>query len=29
MTFGYIAGRHAASVQDYENVVPVLNNDGV
>jgi hypothetical protein len=28
MTFGYIAGRHAADVQDYENVVPVPLNDG-
>ncbi|MET0765850.1 MAG: FAD-dependent oxidoreductase [Blastococcus sp.] len=28
MTFGYIAGRHAAGVTDYENVVPVPVNDG-
>jgi succinate dehydrogenase/fumarate reductase flavoprotein subunit len=29
MTFGYIAGRHAASVTEYENVVPVPLNDGI
>jgi hypothetical protein len=29
MTFGYIAGRHAAGAQDYENVIPVLSSDGV
>ncbi len=29
MTFGYIAGRHAAGVRDYENVVPVPGNDGI
>ena len=28
MTFGYIAGRHAAGVTEYENVVPVPLNDG-
>jgi succinate dehydrogenase/fumarate reductase flavoprotein subunit len=28
MTFGYIAGRHAAGVTDYENVVPQPLNDG-
>jgi succinate dehydrogenase/fumarate reductase flavoprotein subunit len=28
MTFGYIAGRHAAGVTAYENVVPVPLNDG-
>ena len=28
MTFGYIAGRHAAGVTEYENVVPVPSNDG-
>ena len=28
MTFGYIAARHAAGVTDYENVVPVPQNDG-
>jgi succinate dehydrogenase/fumarate reductase flavoprotein subunit len=28
MTFGYIAGRHAAA-EDYENVVPVALNDGI
>jgi succinate dehydrogenase/fumarate reductase flavoprotein subunit len=28
MTFGYIAGRHAAGVGEYENVVPVPLNDG-
>jgi succinate dehydrogenase/fumarate reductase flavoprotein subunit len=28
MTFGYIAGRHAAGVQDYENVIPLPLNDG-
>jgi hypothetical protein len=30
MTFGYIAGRHAAGVYDYdyENVVPLPLNDG-
>ena len=30
MTFGYIAGRDAAGVQAYENVIPaVLQTDGV
>jgi len=29
MTFGYIAGRHVAGVNDYENVVPVALNDGI
>jgi succinate dehydrogenase/fumarate reductase flavoprotein subunit len=29
MTFGYIAGRHAAAAEDYENVVPVALNDGI
>jgi succinate dehydrogenase/fumarate reductase flavoprotein subunit len=29
MTFGYIAARKIAGVTDYENAVPVLNNDGV
>ena len=29
MTFGYIAGRQAAGVTDYENVLPQLQNDGV
>jgi len=29
MTFGYIAGRQVAGVQEYENVVPNLQNDGV
>ena len=29
MTFGYIAGRHAAGVTEYENVLPQLINDGV
>jgi succinate dehydrogenase/fumarate reductase flavoprotein subunit len=28
MTFGYIAGRHAAGVHEYENVIPVPLNDG-
>ena len=28
MTFGYIAGRHAAGVTEYENVVPLPLNDG-
>jgi succinate dehydrogenase/fumarate reductase flavoprotein subunit len=28
MTFGYIAGRHAAGVGEYENVVPLPLNDG-
>jgi succinate dehydrogenase/fumarate reductase flavoprotein subunit len=28
MTFGYIAGRHAAGVSSYENVTPVPLNDG-
>ncbi|HET7474994.1 MAG TPA: FAD-dependent oxidoreductase [Dermatophilaceae bacterium] len=28
MTFGYIAGRHAAGVTGYENVTPVPLNDG-
>jgi succinate dehydrogenase/fumarate reductase flavoprotein subunit len=28
MTFGYIAGRHAAGVAGYENVTPVPLNDG-
>ena len=28
LTFGYIAGRHAAGATDYENVVPVPHNDG-
>ena len=29
LTFGYIAGRHCAGVTEYENRVPVLQNDGV
>ena len=29
MTFGYIAGRHAAGVTEYENVLPELHNEGV
>jgi succinate dehydrogenase/fumarate reductase flavoprotein subunit len=29
MTFGYIAGRDAADVTEYENVVPVPHNDGI
>ena len=29
MTFGYIAARKIAGVQDYENVIPHLQNDGV
>jgi succinate dehydrogenase/fumarate reductase flavoprotein subunit len=29
MTFGYIAGRHAAGVTEYENRVPQPQNDGV
>ena len=29
MTFGYIAGRQAAGVTEYENVLPELINDGV
>jgi succinate dehydrogenase/fumarate reductase flavoprotein subunit len=29
MTFGYVAGRHAAGAQDYENVPPVARNDGI
>lgn len=29
MTFGYIAGRHAAGVTAYENVLPELHNDGI
>jgi len=29
LTFGYIAGRHCAGVTDYENPVPVPQNDGV
>ncbi len=28
MTFGYVAGRHAAAATDYENVVPAPRNDG-
>ena len=28
MTFGYIAGRHAAGVAEYENVTPAPLNDG-
>jgi succinate dehydrogenase/fumarate reductase flavoprotein subunit len=28
MTFGYIAGRHAARVSAYENVLPAPRNDG-
>jgi hypothetical protein len=28
MTFGYIAGRHAAGASSYEHVVPVRLNDG-
>ena len=28
MTFGYIAGRHAAGVGEYENVTPMPMNDG-
>ncbi len=29
LTFGYIAGRHCAGVTEYENRVPVPQNDGV
>jgi succinate dehydrogenase/fumarate reductase flavoprotein subunit len=29
MTFGYIAGRDAAGVTDYENLVPAARNDGI
>jgi succinate dehydrogenase/fumarate reductase flavoprotein subunit len=29
MTFGYIAGRHAAGVAEYENVAPDPRNDGI
>jgi succinate dehydrogenase/fumarate reductase flavoprotein subunit len=29
MTFGYIAGRHAAGATEYENVTPVAHNDGI
>jgi hypothetical protein len=29
MTFGYIAGRHAAGATNYENVTPVAHNDGI
>jgi succinate dehydrogenase/fumarate reductase flavoprotein subunit len=29
MTFGYIAGRHAAGATEYENVTPVVHNDGI
>ena len=29
MTFGYIAGRHAAGATRYENLVPELHNDGI
>jgi succinate dehydrogenase/fumarate reductase flavoprotein subunit len=29
MTFGYIAGRHAAGATDYENVTAVAHNDGI
>jgi predicted oxidoreductase len=29
MTFGYLAGRHAAGASDYENVVPTTLNDGI
>ena len=28
LTFGYIAGRHAAGVTEYENVVPAAQGDG-
>ena len=28
MTFGYIAGRHAAGVAEYEDVTPAPLNDG-
>ena len=28
MTFGYIAGRHAAGVTEYENLTPIPLNDG-
>jgi hypothetical protein len=28
MTFGYIAGRHAAGVAEYEDVIPPPPNDG-
>jgi len=28
MTFGYIAGRHAAGATEYENLAPVPHNDG-
>ena len=29
MTFGYIAGRHAAGATEYENVAPDPRNDGI
>jgi hypothetical protein len=29
LTFGYIAGRHCAGATEYENRVPVPQNDGV
>ena len=29
LTFAYIAGRHCAGVTEYENRVPVPQNDGV
>ena len=29
LAFGYIVGRHSAGVTDYENPVPVPQNDGV
>ena len=29
MTFGYLAGRHAAGATEYEDVTPVTHNDGI
>jgi succinate dehydrogenase/fumarate reductase flavoprotein subunit len=29
MTFGYLAGRHAANATDYENIAPAVHNDGI
>ncbi len=29
MTFGYIAGRNAAGVTDFENILPEVHNEGV
>jgi succinate dehydrogenase/fumarate reductase flavoprotein subunit len=29
LTFGYIAGRHAAGATEYENIVPTASNDGI